>query len=416
MMHLHLVASLVGCKAKIPEPIVPDTIWYGQQTQDEAGRALDVGTVSGVGSVLVGTPSESRDPESRNGGAYLLDGSTAAGTLDDVASAVMLPATASQFGGDVAVLGDLTGDGIDDLGVTGVDEHEGPISSVHLYAGPVSGPVDAEQAWMQLAYAPTTETPDWLTACGDLNADGADDLCVGARGGVSGPTSQAAVYYGPIAQGELAFRDASVMLTADASECAGQAVDGEADLDGDGAPELVVGASCRNGYDGGLYVVSDPGTGTVPLADHPAWTGAPGTAGGAGQALAVGGDLDGDGLGDLFVGAPLFAERAGRGYLLTDPLAGGSLTAAAASFDAGEGDFTGFDAAIADLDGDGVADLAIGAPRDLYFAFDRPGQVAVFLGPLAPGPTAFDAADLRFTGSDAPDMFGMTLDAGDLDG
>ncbi|MEQ1508651.1 MAG: hypothetical protein ABMB14_40865, partial [Myxococcota bacterium] len=123
---------------------------------------------------------------------------------------------------------------------------------------------------MQLAFDPLDEGPNWLTDCGDLNVDGVDDLCVGANGGVLGATSQAAVYYGPIAQGQLGFGKSSVVLTADASECAGQAVDGEADLDGDGAPELVVGAPCRNGHDGGLYVVSDPGTGTVPLADHPA--------------------------------------------------------------------------------------------------------------------------------------------------
>lgn len=79
-------------------------------------------------------------------------------------------------------------------------------------------------------------------------------------------------------------------------------------------------------------------------------------------------------------------------------------------------DWFGLDGAIGDFDGDGASDLAAGIPRNVYFGFDRPGRVALFFGPLAPGAGAADDADLVIRGSDEPDAFGANLIAADTDG
>ena len=75
----------------------------------------------------------------------------------------------------------------------------------------------------------------------------------------------------------------------------------------------------------------------------------------------------------------------------------------------------GFDAAMADFDGDGADDLAIGIPRDIYFGFDRPERVAIFRGPLSPGTYTEESADAIWFGSEEADAFGLRLATGDVD-
>lgn len=74
----------------------------------------------------------------------------------------------------------------------------------------------------------------------------------------------------------------------------------------------------------------------------------------------------------------------------------------------------GYDGAVADFDGQD--DIAVGAPRDLYNAYDRPGRVLVFRGPLAPGTYSDDEAALIWIASEAHDFFGFNVEAGDIDG
>jgi hypothetical protein len=333
--------------------------------------------------------------------------------LDEVAATSFPASTTHLYGFDVAVAGDLTGDGAGDIVITGVDETVVPIASTLIFAGPTPGLAPTSAAFARILEDEDGRGAYSVGQCGDMNLDGREDLCLGTQLPIGGTTSEVPIFYGPLAGGDISLDAASVVLFAPASELIGQNLVGGADLDGDGAMDLVVGAPQRNNDEGGVYRVSDPGAGSVSIDGFPLWVGEPG-AGQAGQGLAVGGDLDGDGLSDIFVGAPQFDERAGRAYILTDK-EGGTLADAHFRIEADQpSDWMGMDGVVADMDGDGAADLGLGAPRDWYFALDRPGRVAVFLGPVGRGTTSFAEADLVFSGSNQPDAFGAHLDTVDL--
>ncbi|MEQ1507026.1 MAG: hypothetical protein ABMB14_32665 [Myxococcota bacterium] len=116
------------------------------------------------------------------------------------------------------------------------------------------------------------------------------------------------------------------------------------------------------------------------------------------------GDLDGDGAADLIVGAP----SADRVYGFLHPVTGDASTdEAELVFDGAALDHTGAALAIADFDRDGAVDLAVGAPG----ADGGAGEVGVWFGPVATGTDP----DVRVVGGPA-NGFGAGLAALDLDG
>lgn len=79
-----------------------------------------------------------------------------------------------------------------------------------------------------------------------------------------------------------------------------------------------------------------------------------------GRSLAVG-DVNADGVDDVLVGAP--DRGAGEAYLIYRPDSGSTTDNADSSWGgASSGDDFGYDLAMGDLDGDGVAELVFGAP------------------------------------------------------
>ena len=209
------------------------------------------------------------------------------------------------FAGAVAGVGDIDGDGRDDLMVGAHNADPGgafSAGSAYVYSGATGG---------QLFRLDGALADDWfgisVGAAGDIDADGVPDLIIGAESASPGGLHKAgsAYVYSGATQLEL-FRFDGDLTNA----FLGAAVAGAGDTDGDGVPDLVVGA---DGYT--VAAMGDTGIARVYSgADGSLLHQASGTAGGNqyGSAVAGGGDQDGDGLGEVLIGSSR-ADPGGRG-------------------------------------------------------------------------------------------------------
>ena len=99
-------------------------------------------------------------------------------------------------------------------------------------------------------------------------------------------------------------------------EAAGTSVAGVGDIDGDGADDIAIGAPGASSSTGAVYLYLGGGSTTGSVALSTAYAAIPGASTGeaAGTALAAGGDINGDGIDDVLVGAP--SSTNGAAYLL----------------------------------------------------------------------------------------------------
>ena len=198
---------------------------------------------------------------------------------------------------------------------------------------------------------------------------------------------------------------------------AGRMLAGPGDVDGDGRDDIAVGAYADDTAEtgaGAVYVVSGPGTGleTVLEAEGIRYGEAAGDVAGR---VAGPGDLDGDGFAELLVGAPSHdggGTDAGAAYVLFGPITGtDSLSAADVRIDGeSEGAWVGGTVAAGrDMDGDGVTDLVLSGAGEE----DR-GTIYLFSG-VSRGDhlVASDALEVRGTVDDgsAGDTLALVEDA-----
>ncbi len=129
---------------------------------------------------------------------------------------------------------------------------------------------------------------------------------------------------------------------------------GAGDDDGDGRSSL---AAADSGTDSAIWTATaDFSPGSLVSS---AWTGA-----GAGELALLASDLNGDGLDDLVASNPAYETDRGRVWWMAAPWqAGGELSAASGTWHSGDVLELGAALAAGDLDGDGLEDLVIGAPR-----------------------------------------------------
>ncbi len=290
------------------------------------------------------------------------------------------------FGSAVVSLGDLDGDGVEELAV-GAPSHGGlggDVGSVWILFLQADGTVKShrEISAGKGGFGGTLTDGDLfgsaLAALGDLDGDGDVDLAAGAPGDGHGCVW---ILYlepdGTVEGQSRIFRAMSLFGF-------GSALAPLGDLDDDGTCDLAVGApGTGSGFgntSGEVWVLFLEPDGT--LADSQRINSSEGGFVGTlvqgdvfGASLAALGDLDGDGVGDLAVGAPFFNpfddDEGAVWVLYLNPdgtvHANHRISAAEGGF-AGELDFDDrFGSALAalgDLDGDGIVDLAVGAPSD----------------------------------------------------
>ncbi|MFC2172701.1 integrin alpha, partial [Acidobacteriota bacterium] len=141
-------------------------------------------------------------------------------------------------------------------------------------------------------------------------------------------------------------------------------------------------------------------------------------------------DLNRDGMNDLVLGCSHAGgpsdsrPRSGEVYIIFGPISGTDLDLATGNVDvimygADTDDDFGFSIAVAELSGDGILDIAVGAKKAEGPNLDRFGVVYVFFGPFTSGTVidvSVDAADAMIVGRRPPvtDLLGYSLAAGDM--
>jgi len=224
-----------------------------------------------------------------------------------------------QAGAAVARAGDTDGDGVDEL-LIGAWLAEGGAGAVSLLQGPVQADLQLTDApWRVVGASPGDRLGYSLCAAGDPDGDGFDDLLIGATGWSSGPEWTGAAWLlrgGP--DGPQALDEGTLIFGTHERDFAGSAVAGPGDVDGDGLDDIAVGARGEDSG-GGAFLFLD-------AIDSPrGLDGAEGQLRGeesydyAGWSIAGPGDVDGDGYRDLLVGAygvEDWMDAAGEAYLL----------------------------------------------------------------------------------------------------
>jgi len=300
------------------------------------------------------------------------------------------------FGTAVANVGDLDGDGVDDLVVGAHRDDEGGTErgAVWILFMNPSMTVKAQQ---KIAHGvggfsgPLVNADEFgvsTASLGDLDGDGVTDIAVGAFLDNSGGTDRGAVWIlflnsnGTVkAQQKVAHGAGGFTGPLANGDEFGLSVASLGDLDGDGVVDLAVGTrgDDTGGTDrGAVWVLFLNPNGTVKAQQKIAHG-----VGGLIGPLANGdgfsvvgalGDLDGDGVTDLAVGAA--GDDSGgpnRGAVWVLFLNTNGTVKAQQKIAHGvggfggplaDGDVFGVVGSIGDLDGDGVTDLAVGASND----------------------------------------------------
>ncbi len=263
-----------------------------------------------------------------------------------------------------------------------------------------------------------------VAACGDLDGDGQSDVAMTAPWARSLAGS---VFTVPVDSGAVVTADLDALGKPVSGEGFGAALACSADLLGDAAPDLVVGARFAvgaGGLDGeGAVTVWDgaaiaAGTPAATLFAHAADDADAGEPGAFGSALATC-QFRASGRPALVVGAPLAEGGAGAAlvYFPGEALAGGAEPLVRLVGEAEEGRF-GAAVACADRDGDGLDELFIGAPgENATDGTAEAGALYVF-GGLGAAAGSFSPAQARFRlfADRAYLRTGERFAVGDLDG
>jgi hypothetical protein len=341
----------------------------------------------------------------------VVESATAPAAAHRLAMAPTGAAAGDAFGGALASAGDVNGDGYDDVIVGAWANDAGGANAGRAYVH-YGGPVADGVADLTLtAEAAGDAFGASVSGAGDVNGDGYDDVIVGARlnDGGGADAGRAYVFYGGVSPDAIA----DLILTGEAAgDFFGVSVRGAGDVNGDGYADVIVGAygnDAGGDYAGRAYVYFG---GVVPNSTADLTLTGEAAGNYFGQSVSGAGDVNGDGYGDLIVGAQFHSAGgigAGRAYVY---FGGPDADATPELTLTGEGTNHHFGYSVSDagdVNGDGYGDVIVGA----YGYAAGTGGAYVYYG----GPGTDDRADVFLLGETAGDNFGEAVSAaGDVNG
>lgn len=354
-------------------------------------------------------------------------------------------------------VGDINDDGLGDV-VVAAWSQSGEVGRVYVVFGKITGGqvglgslTDLEAGFEITGEALDDLAGTSIAGAGDVNGDGRPDILIGAPGASSKGQSSGTSYVvfgkvgvAPVFLEDVALGDGGFSIEGEAAQhFSGHSVQSAGDVNGDGLADLIIGAygAEPNGlFSGRAYVVFGRSAGKpTQLAKIAAGMGQGFVMNGAaeldfaGSAVASAGDVNGDGFADVIVGAygsDINGDASGRAYVVfgkPDPTPV-DLSAVAGGLGGfaidGELPFDQAGAAVAgagDFNGDGLADIVVGAPLAdaqsddagrSYLVFGKSDTAVVKLTEVTEG-----AGGFAIDGQQVRNYSGFSVDgAGDVNG
>jgi hypothetical protein len=252
------------------------------------------------------------------------------------------------------------------IGATYADPGGLDSGTAYLYYGPLTGVYGAGAADAEFIGEESEDFAGYVAGAGDVDDDGYEDVIIAATYSDAGGTNSGVAYvmYGP-AYGEIDLSTADAKLIGEnAGDRAGASIAGAGDVDADGYDDILIGAfesDMGGSLSGAAYLLYGPIHGAIGLSSADATFVGEDATDYAGFGLA-GGDVDGDGYSDLLISGHLHGDG-GSGYLLYGPVFGTvDLSNSDAEF-LGEAsdDRVAISASAGDMNGDGFDDLLLGS-------------------------------------------------------
>ncbi|MBN1900665.1 FG-GAP repeat protein [Candidatus Sumerlaeota bacterium] len=277
----------------------------GNQQSAKLGYAVSTaGDVNkdGYSDVIISAPGYSND-QAIEGRVFVFYGGS--GGLGIIPSILESNQSSSHFGGSVSTAGDVNGDGYSDV-IVGADNYQETFQvegKVFVFHGSGSG-ISISPSWSAVGGKEQTSFGMSVRFAGDVNKDGYSDVIIGApyydntllnRGKVF-------VYYG--SGTGLESSPAWEKEGGATDEYLGYSVSGAGDVDGDAYADVIIGApgfSNEQVIEGAAIVYYSSASG---LSASPDWMVESNHAGEYfGNSVSTAGDMDGDGFADVIVGA-----------------------------------------------------------------------------------------------------------------
>ncbi len=358
------------------------------------------------------------------GAAYIFYGGEngTTGGSASTADTILTGTLASGYFGASVCLGDVNGDGFADLAVGAYMATNG---NAYIFHGSQDGILSgtASNADTAITGENVNDRFGISVSLGDTNGDGYDDLAVGACGYINLAYQGAAYLFNGSASG-ITSGNASTAISIITGEL-GNDYFGDCvsigDVNGDGFADFVAGAYAKNTNKGAVYLFYSSAAGISGGSAAIASSIFSGESSGDyfGRSISIG-DVNSDSFADLAIGASRYpASGGGAAFIFhgsSSGITGGTATTANSTIaGSAPGDRFGYHLFFGDVNGDGFADLAVGAYNRNAGAGAIQGEAYIFHSSSVGIPSiSAPAASTIISGNAAGDRFGWSVSLADI--